>query len=103
MPTLSDVKDQIEKGLSPETLSDPTITDYTSIIARAGREVLLPIDQDLLLAAIAVIQSGAITDALQEGTLTARDLSFLMSDRFGSVATMMFRLSVGLAAVEELQ
>jgi hypothetical protein len=105
MTTLQDCVKILNQGKDGPTsiFDDKTLVMYTTMIADVGRDILKGQDEDSLLAAISIVQSGAITSSFLDGNLSANDLKFLTSEKFGEIATMMFRLAVGLAAVEELR
>ncbi len=78
-------------------------TDYVSTIDNCATEVLNGTSGEDLKTALDIIRSVAIADTLGSGELNGKHLQFLMSDSFLRVATIIFKLSVGLAVVEELR
>lgn len=77
--------------------------EYVESIDKCATEVLNGTSGDDLKTALDVIRSVAIADALSDGVLNGNQLKFLMSDSFVKVAAIIFKLSVGLAVVEELR
>lgn len=77
--------------------------EFVDTIDSIGSEILQDLDRDCLVTAVTLIQSCITANLIEEGDVSIKDVSFLMSSRFASIVTMTMKMSVGLAAVEELR
>lgn len=77
--------------------------DFTDNINSVGSELLQDVDSTELLTAVTLMQSHITADLVTEGDLSLSTLRFLMSQEFAEIVAVIFRMSVGLAAVEELR
>ena len=103
MTTLKDVTDLLEsKPTVEQAYESGIVNNYLTLIMKAGRESLMALSDEEKVAAISILQSYAVTDGVESGILTQRDLDFLVSDRFGGIVATIFRASVGIANMEEL-
>lgn len=103
MTTLKDVTNLLETHPTAEQAYESGIVnEYLKLIMNTGRDSLQALSDEDKVAAIAMLQSYAVTDALESGVVTAQDLNFLVSERFGGIVATIFRASVGIANIEEL-
>lgn len=89
------------------TENDPRLLEFMSEVDRVGTDILKDRDSDYLLAAVAMIQSVSIAVIAMETSDSAKGmvkaLELVFDPNFSKVAAIAFKMSVGLAAIEELR
>ena len=75
--------------------------EFSSAMDECGTDILRSVSEEDLKTAADIIRSIAISDALEAGMLNGKQLQFLMSDSFLAIFVVIFKMSVGLAAMEE--
>lgn len=75
--------------------------EFSAAIDEYGTDILRSVSDEDLKTATDIIRSVAISDALTDGNLNGQQLKFLMSESFLMVFAVIFKMSVGLAAMEE--
>lgn len=90
------------------TEDDPRLLEFMVEVDHVGTDILKDKGEDYLMVAVAMIQSVAIALIVAEegepSIQSIRKLFEMMYDpEFAKVVTIAFKMSVGLAAVEELR
>jgi hypothetical protein len=102
--TLSELTKLIHGKSLEEMLSvSEQYNDFTNTINSVGSELLQDVDSTELLTAVTLMQSHITASLVEDGNLSISSLRFLMSQDFAEIVAVIFRMSVGLAAVEELR
>jgi len=78
-----------------------TYMEFSTAMDECGTSILRSVSGEDLKTAADIIRSRAISDALADGTLNGRQVKFLMSDSFLTIFAVIFKMSVGLAAMDE--
>ena len=85
-------------------LQDPRLSDFISRVDEMSTTVLKEKDNEYLIGAIALLQAATIAVMLDQGTVSVFDALQLATDpTFEFIVGITFKLSVGLAAIEELR
>jgi hypothetical protein len=98
MTTLKEVIECLESG----NLTGAT-DRYVVEVGEVTENIFKDVNDNELNAAVAVVQSAAISMCMADGDLSGKDLKFMMSNTFNKVASIIFQMSVGIAAVEEMR
>lgn len=101
--SLREMTEKIGKNPSLESLMalGETYMEFSAAMDECGTDILRSVSREDLKTAADIIRSIAISDALTDGTLNGQQVKFLMSESFLMIFAVIFKMSVGLAAMEE--
>ena len=101
--SLSEMTEKIGDNPTVESLMalGDTYMEFSATMDECGTDILRSVSGEDLKTAADIIRSIAISDALESGTLNGQQVRFLMSDSFLMIFAVIFKMSVGLAAMEE--
>lgn len=102
--TLAEITQQVRNSSIEDLLKhNDSYFEFVHQAMESGREILVDVDKESCAMAITIMQSYAVADVLEEGNLSLNEMKFLMSPKFTSIVATVFRMSVGIAAMEELK
>lgn len=102
-----EVLDIMENSPIEDAMTDERLLNFIDCVDEAGMEILKDFDDELLLGAIGFIQSAAITPIInsfmEKGDVVKamQAMSLSQSELISKLITIAFKMSVGLAALEE--
>ena len=99
--SLREMTEKIGDNPTMESLTalGETYREFSAAMYECGTDILRSVPGDDLKTAADIILSIAISDALEEGNLNGQQVRFLMSDSFLMIFAVIFKMSVGLAAM----
>ncbi len=104
MPSLHEISELFDSKPEPQDLIGNTLLfDFLKSVEKAGVQSLSELDVNDKISAISCLQSAVVTELISEGNLNQKEFDFLLSDKFSGIVATIFKLSVGIACMEELR
>lgn len=104
MTTLEEVGKFLSKSNADGILQDGDfILDYIKEIDVVATDILGSLSKEKASAVGSVFQSFVISYMMDKGEINGKQLEFLVSDQFSMIVILLFKMSVGIAALEEMR
>lgn len=104
MPSLHEISELFDSKPEPQDLIGNTLLfDFIKNAERAGVDSIGTLPNEDKISAISCLQSAVVTELISEGNLNQKEFDFLLSDKFSGIVATIFKLSVGIACMEELR
>lgn len=104
MTTLEEVGKFLKNAGTDEIMdSGDFILEYIKEIDSTATDILGSLSREKAAAIGSVFQSFVVSYLMDKGEVNGKQLEFLVSDQFSMIVILIFKMSVGIAALEEMR